>query len=154
MQERKALIARGEKIASMADLASNRVVMIKATAALGQSIETYERYRNNEDQVLQSMCVVSVVKHFELCFYMSVKYFVSYLSEQYNIEAASDRQIWRVLHDVGLINTSDLESLLACSKLHRMTSRIVDKEFARELCKEIVKIYPNLKIIIDGVVAR
>jgi hypothetical protein len=29
-----------------------------------------------------------------------------------------------------------------------------DKDFAQALCAEIIKIYPDIKIIIDGVVAR
>lgn len=125
--------------------------MEDAVAALVTAMNTHRRYAESDDQELSATCVASVVKHFELFYETTWKYFKFYLVEKYGVETTGTREIFKVLHDTKLINTGQLDVFLDCIKIRNATVHTYDKDFARELCKEIVTIYPNLKIIIDGV---
>lgn len=125
--------------------------MNDAGSSLVRAMQTYKRYYGQEDEALAETCVASVIKQFELFYEMTWKYFKFYLSEKNGIETVGTRDIFRAMHDVKLINTGQLDVFLDCIKIRNATVHTYNKDYARALCKEIVKIYPDMKTIIDGI---
>lgn len=133
-----------EKLIKRYEMAQKTLISLEMALEDIKDTSSERRYMSNRD---------SLIQRFEYSIDTLWKLIKVYLQEKnvVTLETGSPRTILREAHNVGLMNTTELEILMDCLDDRNLTSHSYNEELAEEVTHRIPEYYLVIKKVFNNI---